>query len=159
MPNFPKWPSFYVLFILLALSSSAVVAEQYDDCKRDVERIWNENVLGGQICVMKCSVPLLFYGKYRPIFILSNGYGERRGENGVPEDAEDAMRAERRQHGRTTPPGGREAEKRVLWGHMAAVYAGRAENSAWVAYAVQHLLNSLTTIGTSRSSNPAWNPF
>jgi hypothetical protein len=31
---------------------------------------------------MKCYVPLLFYGKYRPIFILSNGYGERRGENG-----------------------------------------------------------------------------
>jgi hypothetical protein len=50
--------------------------------------------------------------------------------------------AVRRRQGRLDPvgakSGGREAEKRVLWGHMAAVYAGRAENSAWVAYAVQH---------------------
>jgi hypothetical protein len=49
--------------------------------------------------------------------------------------------AVRRRQGRLDPVGakrgGREAEKRVLWGHMAAVYAGRAENSAWVAYAVQ----------------------
>jgi hypothetical protein len=49
--------------------------------------------------------------------------------------------AVRRRQGRLDPVvakrGGREAEKRVLWGHMAAVYAGRAENSTWVAYAVQ----------------------
>jgi hypothetical protein len=32
------------LFILLALSGSAVVADKYDDCKRDIVRIWNENV-------------------------------------------------------------------------------------------------------------------
>jgi hypothetical protein len=49
--------------------------------------------------------------------------------------------AVRRRQGRLDPVGskrgGREAEKGVLWGHMAAVYAGRAKNSAWVAYAVQ----------------------
>jgi hypothetical protein len=49
---------------------------------------------------------------------------EKGGKKGVPDDAEEAMRAECRQHGRTTPPGssgpcwrqkrGREAEKRVL---------------------------------------------
>jgi hypothetical protein len=52
--------------------------------------------------------------------------------------------AVRRRQGRLDPVGakrgGREAENRVLWGHMAAVYAGRAENSARVAYAVQHVV-------------------
>jgi hypothetical protein len=43
MPNFPKWPSSYLLFFLLVLSGSTVVADEYDDCKRDIERIWNEN--------------------------------------------------------------------------------------------------------------------
>jgi hypothetical protein len=98
---------------------------------------------------MKCSVPLLFYGKYRPIFILSNGYGERRGKNGVPEDAEEAMRAECRQHGRTTPPGSsgpcwRQKRGARSWKESPAGPYGRrlrreGRNSTWVAYAVQHL--------------------
>jgi hypothetical protein len=67
--------------------------------------------------------------------------------------------AVRRRQGRLDPVGakrgGREAEKRVLWGHMAAVYTGRAENSAWVDYAVQHmpvLLSSLDSPTDLRSS-------
>jgi hypothetical protein len=55
--------------------------------------------------------------------------------------------AVRRHQGRLDPVGakrgGREAEKRVLWGHMAAIYARRAENSAWVAYVVQHIVSVL----------------
>jgi hypothetical protein len=47
MPNYPKWPNSYLLLIVLALSGSTVlaaVADQFTDCKRDIERIWNENV-------------------------------------------------------------------------------------------------------------------
>jgi hypothetical protein len=63
--------------------------------------------------------------------------------------------AVRRRQGRLDPVGakrgGREAEKRVLWGHMAAVYAGRAENSAWVAYVVQQ--NCTLLVGLKRVSS------
>jgi hypothetical protein len=44
MPNSPKRPGSYLLFVLLVLSGSAVAADQYDDCKSDIQRIWNENV-------------------------------------------------------------------------------------------------------------------
>jgi hypothetical protein len=48
MPNYPKWPSSYLLFIVLALTGFTVLAAvtgQFTDCKRDIERIWNENVI------------------------------------------------------------------------------------------------------------------
>jgi hypothetical protein len=65
--------------------------------------------------------------------------------------------AVRRRQGRLDPVGakrgGREAEKRVLWGHMAAVYAGRAENSAWVAYAVQQILTSQIQLPINTASS------
>jgi hypothetical protein len=44
MPNSPKRPGSCLLFVLLVLSGSPVAADQYGACKRDIQRIWNENV-------------------------------------------------------------------------------------------------------------------